>query len=349
MLFSICVPAYNAQKYLRTSVDSILSQSFQDYEIVIIEDGSTDGSAELCDQLANEYPQKIRVIHNHENKGLLLSRRIFFQHAKGDWFLAVDADDRLADGALERIRSAIEHYHCDLILYDLVCIRLNSEVERFTVPLNENYLYTGAEKKRVYEQTAQNNYINSMCTKAIKRTIVDMDTDYTLWRELQVGEDLFQTYPILDRAESILYMKTPLYQYMKRKDSLTNRSIQNWYEQKCILWDREDEYIQKWSMGDEYSTTIIRGRLRSFIVYIDQLFADDSSKDDRIIILDAIRRDGRIKKWFSLAEIKHGMKLRHRIYCSCFTHGWVSLLGYCVGLTQAYNHIRARFFKAAIY
>ena len=334
MLFSICIAAYNAQKYLRSSVDSVLSQSFRDYEIVIIDDGSIDGSAELCDQLANEFPEKIRVVHNHENKGPLLSHRIFFQHARGEWFLAVDADDRLMDGALERIRSAIEKYPCDLILYDLECIRLNGEIEKFTVPLNENHLYTGAEKKRVYEQAVQNNYINSMCTKAIKRTIVDIDTDYTLWKELQIGEDLFQTFPILDKAEAILYLKTPLYQYIKRKDSLTNHKINNWYEQKCILWDREDDYIKKWSMGDVYSKTIVLRRIKSFVLYIDQLFAEDSSKDDRIIILDAMRKDGRIKKWFSLAEIKSGMKLRHRIYCFCFTHGWYGLLGAFVRISQ---------------
>ena len=106
--------------------------------------------------------------------------------------LAVDADDRLMDGALERIRSAIEKYPCDLILYDLECIRLNGEVERFTVPLSENYLYTGVEKKKICEQTVQNNYINSMCTKAVSRKIVDIDTDYTPWKELQIGEDIFQ-------------------------------------------------------------------------------------------------------------------------------------------------------------
>ena len=334
MLFSICVPAYNAQAYLRTSVDSILSQSFQDYEIVIIEDGSTDGSAELCDQLANEHPEKIRVVHNHGNKGLLLSRRVFFQHARGEWFLAVDADDLLADGALERIRSAIEKYPCDLILYDLECIRLNGEVERFTVPLSENYLYTGVEKKKIFEQTVQNNYVNSMCTKAVSRKIVDIDTDYTPWKELQIGEDIFQTYPILDKAEAILYIKTPLYQYIKRSDSLTNRNVQNWYKQKCILWDREDDYIKKWNMDDDCAKAIIRRRLKGFVVYIDQLFADDLSADDRARILDAMRKDGRIKKWFSMAEIKRGMKRRHRIYCACFVHGWYGLLGAFAGMNQ---------------
>ncbi len=339
MLFSICVPVYNAQSYLRSCIDSILSQSFQDYEIVLVEDGSTDGSKELCDQLVQENPAKIRVIHNPENMGLLLSRRIFFQNAKGDWFLAVDADDKLMEDALETINQAIAEYPCDLLLFDLECVRLNGSKEMFTVPLQENHLYTGEDKIEVYRQVFENNYINSMCTKAIKRSAVDIDIDYNPWKTLQIGEDLFQTYPLLDKAEAILYIKTPLYQYIKRKKSLTNQNTQNWYGQKRILWSREDEYIKKWSMGVNYSKIVIQGRLKSFVVYIDQLFAKKSTEDNRITTLDAIRKDGRIKKWFSMPEIKSGLKLRYRIYCICFSHGWYNLLGFFVSFYQIIKRI----------
>ena len=342
MLFSIGIPVYNAKQYLRDSVNSVLSQSFQDYEIILVDDGSTDGSAELCEQLAKEHPDKIRVIHNHENKGLLLSRRVFFQNAVGEWFLAVDADDRLMEGALERISLAIAEYHCDLILYDLECVRLNGSVEEFTVPLNENHLYCGNEKKKVYEQILENNYINSMCTKAIKRSTVDMDVDYHAWKELQIGEDLFQTYPIIDKAESILYVKKPLYRYIKREGSLTNKKNDNWYIQKKILWERDDDYINRWNLGQACRQKRIQGRLKSFVVYLDQLFLDNNETVDRLGILKTIREDGKIENWFSLPDIKKCLKLRYRLYYYAFTHGRFVFLGFLVRINHRFKLMFAR-------
>ena len=93
MLFSVCIPVYNTSKYLDECLASVLCQTEKDYEIVLVDDGSTDGSGALCDRYAARYPH-IRVIHK-ENEGLMMTRRRGFQEALGDYFICLDSDDAL--------------------------------------------------------------------------------------------------------------------------------------------------------------------------------------------------------------------------------------------------------------
>ena len=89
--FTIIVPVYNTEKYLRHCLDSILSQTFEDYEVILINDGSTDDSAAICREYAKK-DERIRVIEQ-ENKGLLQVRRVGLKAAKGKFIVHVDSDD----------------------------------------------------------------------------------------------------------------------------------------------------------------------------------------------------------------------------------------------------------------
>ena len=117
MLFSFIVPVYNTSQYLERCIKSILCQKGADFEILLIDDGSTDNSGEMCDQYAKQYPDIVRVIHK-ENEGLLLTRRRGFREAKGDWFINVDSDDYIAPDLLESVVSAINRYHPDMVMYN---------------------------------------------------------------------------------------------------------------------------------------------------------------------------------------------------------------------------------------
>ena len=85
VFFTAAVCVYNTEKYLRDCLDSILSQSYENIELLIIDDGSTDGSGKVCDEYA-EKDSRVRVIHT-ENRGLLLARRTAFENARGDYFI----------------------------------------------------------------------------------------------------------------------------------------------------------------------------------------------------------------------------------------------------------------------
>ena len=115
MYFSVLIPVYQVKDYLCQSVDSVLNQDERDFEIVLVDDGSTDGSGEICDDYAARFPETVRVIHQ-TNQGLLMARRAGIRAAKGDWFVHLDSDDYMLPGALAAIRKTAEENRADLVL-----------------------------------------------------------------------------------------------------------------------------------------------------------------------------------------------------------------------------------------
>ena len=90
MRFSVLVPVYNVENYIEQCLDSILGQTFQDFELVLVDDGSTDRSGIICDEYQTLYPKQIKVIHK-ENQGLISARRIGIKEATGEFCIFVDS------------------------------------------------------------------------------------------------------------------------------------------------------------------------------------------------------------------------------------------------------------------
>ena len=101
MLFSVIVPIYNVIDFIHPCIDSILSQNSEDFEVLLVDDGSTDGSAAVCDEYAQK-DDRIRVIHK-QNGGLVSARNTGIANAKGDYILYVDGDDWVSEKWLEVI------------------------------------------------------------------------------------------------------------------------------------------------------------------------------------------------------------------------------------------------------
>lgn len=108
MSISIIVPVYNTEKYLSACLDSILTQSFTDFELLLVDDGSTDKSGEICDEYAQK-DSRIRVFHK-ENGGVSSARNLGIEEAVGDYLHFVDADDIVLSGAYEYLNTVIWEY-----------------------------------------------------------------------------------------------------------------------------------------------------------------------------------------------------------------------------------------------
>lgn len=117
MLFSIVIPVYNVKDYLEACVDSVLENDCRDCEILLVDDGSTDGVCpELCDRLAARRPDLIRVIHQ-ENRGLGGARNTGLEAARGEYLLFVDSDDTIAPDALAVLRQAVADTGADIVAF----------------------------------------------------------------------------------------------------------------------------------------------------------------------------------------------------------------------------------------
>ena len=132
MKLSIIIPIYNVEKYLRKCVDSLLAQDYSDYEIILVDDGSTDGSSELCDELASKSPISnlqspiIRVLHQ-ANAGLSAARNSGIKAANGDYLMFVDSDDYIEPNVLGRLMEQVEREQLDVLRFDYQNVRLAAD------------------------------------------------------------------------------------------------------------------------------------------------------------------------------------------------------------------------------
>ena len=115
MRFSIIIPVYNVEEYLGQCLDSIAHQDYSDYEVVIVDDGSTDGSAAIYERFAAEADVPVRIV-KQENRGLLLARRAGIKAANGDYYWHVDGDDGLAPHAMCSVSGIIDELNPDVVL-----------------------------------------------------------------------------------------------------------------------------------------------------------------------------------------------------------------------------------------
>jgi glycosyltransferase, group 2 family protein len=107
VMISILIPVYNTASYLADCFNSVINQSYQDFEVIVIDNGSTDESAQICDEWAKKYAQ-IKVFHQ-ENQGLIAARREGWKHAAGEWMMFLDSDDMLPKDSLKTLHAAAEH------------------------------------------------------------------------------------------------------------------------------------------------------------------------------------------------------------------------------------------------
>ncbi len=218
--FSILIPVYNVEKYLNECLDSVMTQGFTDYEVILIDDGSTDNSGTICDEYAAKDSRFI--VRHKENEGLLCARRDAIKMAKGQYIMFLDSDDYWADNILETIYSVIQDNLCDIVIFTMFSIR-GSNITADPCLFSELKTFEGTAKKNLYELMLTKDSLNSLCSKAVKREIVDIDNDYGEYKGLSLGEDLLQSAIYLVNADRIVYLPQPFY-YYRRSIGMTSKT-----------------------------------------------------------------------------------------------------------------------------
>lgn len=279
MLFSVCIPVHNTSQYLDLCLESVLRQRGAEFEVLLLDDGSTDSSGAICDRYAANYPN-VRVIHK-ENEGLFATRRRGFQEAKGDWLICVDSDDYIFDNHLETIANTICEYDCDMVMFDYESFYPDGRREASGIDISEVQIWEAEEKQEIYKRRLLKNKYNNMWSKAIKRTILDYETDYSQYGVRNMCEDAIQSYELYSRAKKIVYIPQALYAYRRNIASIsTNITMDYWYAIRVSMelgW----KYIKYWNVPE----TIVRAYgarcISSYCDFLTWLLRTESM-DDRL-------------------------------------------------------------------
>ncbi len=197
---SVIIPVYNKREYIGRCVSSLTAQSFSDFELVLVDDGSTDGSGELCDGFAAA-DRRIRVIHR-ANGGVSSARNAGLALAEGQYVTFIDGDDYVPNGYLAALVAAAEG--ADVAVCDVVCVRDGREARRFAC---------GKESLTAVEATElllSRREINSgPCGKLFRRECIDG----VLFPDMRVYEDILFVLAAFDRADTVRATRGTEYVY----------------------------------------------------------------------------------------------------------------------------------------
>ena len=225
-LISVIVPVYQIDRYIGVCIESLMNQTYRNLEIILVDDGSKDRGAELCDLYAKK-DNRIRVVHK-ENGGLVSARKAGLEISNGEFIGYVDGDDWVEPGFYEDLVNTIIEYDSDIAIAGMsrdlfsVSSKISSKIpagnyegERLN-KLKENMM--------VYGRFSRIGITTYVWNKLYKRSLLlkyQMDVD----NAISIGEDAAVTYPYLMACEKISIIDNYDYHYRQREDSMLKKQL----------------------------------------------------------------------------------------------------------------------------
>ena len=261
LLISIIVPIYNAEKTIRRCIKSIQNQTFTDWELLLIDDGSTDQSADICDEYALE-DKRIEAIHK-ENGGVSSARNEGIKHSKGDYILMLDSDDSLELNTCESLMTMSEEKKTDCIVFGFK----QSSGSIWTARENKDY-NSVLDFKKDFSYWLSTELLSSSVNKLYKKSLIQ----HLYPENISFGEDLIFCLSYLKQCHSISFITDTFYLH----NNLNTNSICHTFSENRIfeieLWHTAVlDYI-----GNDLDEKLYRKYLKDILFYVKGLYGCES-------------------------------------------------------------------------
>lgn len=218
-MVSIIIPVYNTAKYLRECINSVLNQTYSDIEVLLVNDGSTDGSSEICDEYAKQ-DERVKCFHL-ENGGVSRARNVGLKAAEGEYICFLDSDDYYAESYVCSMRNLIEENNADVVICNHYDVNEQGDI-LFASEIPEGYI----SKELLYEKIFLTSEIGGFsCTKIYR---ADLIRDIVFNEEIHICEDTYFCCQVYEKATRIYVTSEKLYYYRQHCNSAT--SIEKGFE-----------------------------------------------------------------------------------------------------------------------
>jgi len=304
-VISVIIPVYNVKPYLDNCLKSVVTQSYEDFECILVDDGSTDGSSEICDCWAIQ-DKRIKVLHQ-ANQGVSVARNNGIKYSKGNYITFIDSDDWVEQNYMSDMLENIEKTQTDLVVSGLVRNFINGESSKF-VPIENKRFHLTKDSVENFVDLNRKFLLFGPVVKLYKRDII-RDYGICFPPNQSYGEDLMFNFKYLEHIDTISCVARCNYHYrILGQGTLASRFRPDQFKTDYEQWRILFAFYKRRSLLCEVSYEYLYNRLWG-IVY------------DGLFLYPKLEKAGLryIKNVLSVSEIKDLSRYRHYFDCS----GWI--------------------------
>lgn len=293
-LLTIIVPVYNVETYLEKCLDSILAQTYSNFECIVVDDGSNDQSGRICDAYAQK-DSRIIVIHQ-ENGGLSAARNVAMENAKGDLIGFVDSDDAIAPSMYERMIELLDEYQADIAMCDYHSIKGSAG----TIAGEGVTVWTGRE----FTERILADEIGSQLWKFIYRK--------ELWKDIvspyrRYAEDMWILHRVTYRAKRVVKTDERLYIYNDTRENNISNNVKNAVKNRidrALAFFKRIDFCEAYNFDDGVKSKVINQAIKFMIsTFSDEEVYERQFHDDVQMLRDYTVKYSKMIKQYGTRKI----------------------------------------------
>lgn len=316
-LITIVVPVYNVEKYLERCVNSIVNQTYQNLEIILVDDGSPDHCPEMCEEFAKK-DSRIRVIHK-QNAGLGMARNTGIDHASGEYIYFVDSDDYIALNTIELCYQLARKTNADIVTFGYSDVGSDGRIHRVTIPKVEREVYAGEEVQKVFLQNliapdietgkTTNLTMTAWASFFSMRLIHKTQWRFVSEREI-ISEDYFSQLCLYRHVDKVAVLPESLYFYCENSTSLTHVYKRDRLEKNTCFYKRCIEVCDKLGYPQGVKNRIGYAYASNLIGAMKIIAQGQCSSAEKKRYLNEIFKEPTFRLVLSEMNLKHEKKTR---------------------------------------
>ena len=316
MKFSVIVPIYKVEPYLRQCVDSVLAQTYGDFELILVDDGSPDGCPAICDEYAVK-DARVKVIHK-SNGGIVSARQAGLQAAQGEYIAPVDGDDWVAPDFLEQAAHILNKYDVDMVCFGYTQMNINGRLNRRHDPVPEGFYDREKKEKELWPKLLMapdgKSVLHYLWGKVYRKKLIEQN-QLQVDLEIVLAEDAICQIMNYQAASTVYICHSPVYFYRRNDASITQSFSEKWMSSIVLVV----RFLNKVEGIPKFEEQVDRYACIWYFVMVGKV---TGQKQYCTILRDYLLQP-EIRK--QLRRVRF-VKLPPRIYVTLFflRHGWVN-------------------------